>query len=107
MKAGMERIATETGAGQWGSALAFATMLYDLECTVYMVGSSYYQKPYRKSMMNVWGAECIPSPSTRTNAGKAVLEKDPDTPGRWVSRYPRQSRTQQPMRTPTMLSVRS
>ena len=81
MKAGMERISTETGAGQWGSALAFATMLYDLKCTIYMVRSSYTQKPYRKSMMQVWGAECIPSPSTKTNAGRAVLEKDPDTPG--------------------------
>ena len=81
MKAGIERIATETGAGQWGSALAFATMLYDLECTIYMVRSSYTQKPYRKSMMQAWGAECIPSPSTKTNAGRAVLEKDPDTPG--------------------------
>ena len=81
MKAGIERIATETGAGQWGSALAFATMLYDLDCTIYMVRSSYTQKPYRKSMMQAWGAECIPSPSTKTNAGRAVLEKDPDTPG--------------------------
>jgi tryptophan synthase beta chain len=81
MKAGVERIATETGAGQWGSALAFATMLYDLECTIYMVRSSYTQKPYRKSMMHVWGAECIPSPSTKTNSGRAMLEKDPDTPG--------------------------
>jgi tryptophan synthase beta chain len=81
MKAGIERIATETGAGQWGSALAFATMLYGMECTVYMVRSSYTQKPYRKSMMHVWGAECIPSPSTKTNSGRAVLEKDPDTPG--------------------------
>jgi tryptophan synthase beta chain len=81
MKAGVERIATETGAGQWGSALAFATMLYDLECTIYMVRSSYTQKPYRKSMMHVWGAECIPSPSTKTSSGRAMLEKDPDTPG--------------------------
>ncbi len=81
MKAGIERIATETGAGQWGSAMSFATMLYDLECTVYMVRSSYTQKPYRKSMMHVWGAECIPSPSTKTNAGRAMLEKDPETPG--------------------------
>jgi tryptophan synthase beta chain len=81
MKAGIERIATETGAGQWGSALAFATMLYDLECTIYMVRSSYTQKPYRKSMMHVWGAECIPSPSTKTNSGRAILEKDPETPG--------------------------
>jgi tryptophan synthase beta chain len=81
MKAGVERIATETGAGQWGSALAFATMVYGMDCTIYMVRSSYTQKPYRKSMMQVWGAECIPSPSTKTNSGKAVLEKDPDTPG--------------------------
>ncbi|MCX6689631.1 MAG: TrpB-like pyridoxal phosphate-dependent enzyme [Methanoregula sp.] len=81
MKAGVERIATETGAGQWGSALAFATMLYDLECTIYMVRSSYTQKPYRKSMMQAWGAECIPSPSTKTKCGQAMLQKDPDTPG--------------------------
>ena len=81
MKAGVERIATETGAGQCGSALAFATMLYDMECTIYMVRSSYAQKPYRKSMMHVWGAECIPSPSTKTKSGQAVLEKDPETPG--------------------------
>ena len=81
MKAGIERIATETGAGQWGSAMSFATMLYGLECTVYMVRSSYTQKPYRKSMMQVWGAECIPSPSTKTKSGQAVLAKDPDTPG--------------------------
>jgi tryptophan synthase beta chain len=78
---GIERIATETGAGQWGSALAFATQHYGLKCTVYMVRSSYMQKPYRKSMMQVWGAECIPSPSTKTASGKAMLEKDPDTPG--------------------------
>ncbi|OPY36274.1 MAG: Tryptophan synthase beta chain 1 [Methanoregula sp. PtaU1.Bin051] len=81
MKAGVERIATETGAGQWGSALAFATMLYDLQCTIYMVRSSYTQKPYRKSMMQVWGAECIPSPSTKTKSGQVVLAKDPETPG--------------------------
>ena len=81
MKEGVERLATETGAGQWGSALAFATMLYGLQCTIYMVRSSYTQKPYRKSMMHVWGAECIPSPSTKTKAGQAMLAKDPDTPG--------------------------
>jgi tryptophan synthase beta chain len=81
LKAGVERIATETGAGQWGSALAFATMLYGLQCTIYMVRSSYTQKPYRKSMMQVWGAECIPSPSTKTKCGQAMLAKDPDTPG--------------------------
>ncbi len=81
MKEGIERIATETGAGQWGSALAFATQLFGLSCTIYMVRSSYAQKPYRKSMMQAWGAECIPSPSTKTKAGQAVLEKDPETTG--------------------------
>ncbi len=81
MKEGIERIATETGAGQWGSALAFATCQFDMECTIYMVRSSYAQKPYRKIMMQVWGAECIPSPSSRTNAGRAILEKYPDTTG--------------------------
>jgi tryptophan synthase beta chain len=81
MKQGIERLATETGAGQWGSALAFATMLYDMKCTIYMVRSSYTQKPYRKSMMQVWGAECIPSPSTKTKSGQAMLAKDPETPG--------------------------
>lgn len=81
MKAGIERLATETGAGQWGSALSFATQLFGLQCTVYMVRASYAQKPYRKSMMHVWGAECLPSPTDRTNAGRSVLGKDPDTPG--------------------------
>jgi tryptophan synthase beta chain len=81
MKEGIERISTETGAGQWGSALAFATCHFDLDCTIYMVRASYDQKPYRKIMMHVWGAECFPSPSTRTNAGRAILEKHPDTSG--------------------------
>jgi tryptophan synthase beta chain len=78
---GVERLATETGAGQWGSSLAFATSLFDMECTVYMVRSSYEQKPYRKSMMQVYGAECIPSPSEKTRSGQAVLARYPDTPG--------------------------
>jgi tryptophan synthase beta chain len=81
MKEGIERIATETGAGQWGSALAFATAQFNLDCTIYMVRSSYAQKPYRKIMMHVWGAECIPSPSTKTNSGRTILEKYPDTSG--------------------------
>ena len=79
--AGVKRISTETGAGQWGSALAFATNKLDLECTVYMVRVSYDQKPYRKSMMNIWGANVFPSPSTRTESGRTVLEKMPDTLG--------------------------
>ena len=81
MKEGVERLSTETGAGQWGSALAFACSLFDLECKVYMVKASFYQKPYRKSLINLWGANVIPSPSTETQAGRAILEKDPDTSG--------------------------
>ncbi len=78
---GIERIATETGAGQWGSAIAFATSHFDMDCTVYMVRASYDQKPYRKMMMQVWGAECHPSPTTMTESGRSVLKKDPETPG--------------------------
>ena len=81
MKEGVERLSTETGAGQWGSALSFACSLFDLECKVYMVKASFYQKPYRKSLINLWGANVIPSPSTETQAGRSILEKDPDTSG--------------------------
>ena len=81
MKAGMERLATETGAGQWGSALSLATGFFNLKCTVYMVKVSFQQKPYRKSLMQLWGADVIPSPSTRTESGKNILERSPDTPG--------------------------
>src|SRR5881296_3627810 len=80
-QAGVRRLATETGAGQWGSALALACRLFDLQCTVYMVKVSHDQKPYRKVMMQTWGAEVIPSPSSRTNAGRAILAKDPNSPG--------------------------
>ncbi len=79
--AGMRRLATETGAGQWGSALAFACNLVELECTVYMVKVSYYQKPYRRSLMHLWGAEVFPSPTDRTQAGRGILAKTPDTSG--------------------------
>jgi tryptophan synthase beta chain len=81
MKEGVQRLTTETGAGQWGSSLAFATMLFDLKCTIYMVRVSYEQKPYRRVLMEAWGAECIPSPSQRTQYGKKVLEHDPKCPG--------------------------
>jgi tryptophan synthase beta chain len=81
MKEGMLRLATETGAGQWGSALALASNYFDLKCTVYMVKVSYQQKPYRKSLMQLWGADVIPSPSNKTNSGRKVLEKHPDSPG--------------------------
>lgn len=81
MKEGIERLSTETGAGQWGSALSLATSMFGLKCTVYMVKISYQQKPYRKSLMHLWGADVIPSPSNRTNSGKKILEKDPNSPG--------------------------
>jgi len=78
---GIKRLATETGAGQWGSALSLACSTFGLECTVYMVKVSYYQKPYRRSLMEVWGANVIPSPSDQTNSGRNILEKDPDAMG--------------------------
>ncbi|MCK5783931.1 MAG: TrpB-like pyridoxal phosphate-dependent enzyme [Desulfobacterales bacterium] len=78
---GIEKITTETGAGQWGSALSFACSHFGLECKVYMVRISFDQKPYRKSMMATWGGNCVASPSTETKAGRDILEKDPDTPG--------------------------
>src|SRR5512138_1859763 len=79
--AGTKRIATETGAGQWGSAMAMATRIFGLGCTVYMVKVSFEQKPYRKSMMQLWGADVIPSPSDKTNSGRAILAKDRNSPG--------------------------
>src|SRR5919109_468030 len=78
---GTRRLTTETGAGQWGSALAFATKLFELECMVYMVRISFEQKPYRKSMMHVWGADVVPSPSDRTQAGRRIREQDPNSTG--------------------------
>ena len=80
-KDGVERLTTETGAGQWGSALSFATRYFDLKCTVYMVKCSYEQKPYRKTMMQAWEAEVFPSPTDRTESGRKILKKDPDTTG--------------------------
>ncbi len=78
---GIKRLTTETGAGQWGSALAFACSQFGLECKVFMVRISFDQKPYRKTMMATWGAKCIASPSTETKAGRQILEQSPDTPG--------------------------
>jgi tryptophan synthase beta chain len=78
---GIENIVTETGAGQWGSALSFACAQFGLTCKVFMVRVSFDQKPYRKAMMEVWGGKCIASPSTTTKAGRDALEKDPQTPG--------------------------
>lgn len=76
-----KKICTETGAGQWGSALSFACAQFGIECEVFMVRVSYDQKPYRKIMMQTWGATCIPSPSDLTKVGREILEKDPDSPG--------------------------
>lgn len=81
MKEGVKRITTETGAGQWGSALSFACNIFGLECEVYMVKLSYEHKPYRKVMMNTWGAKVIPSPSEFTEAGRKILAEDPNSPG--------------------------
>jgi tryptophan synthase beta chain len=80
-KEGRTRLSTETGAGQWGSALAFACKLIGLECKVYMVKISYEQKPNRRSMIQAWGAEIVPSPSQDTQSGRAILEQHPDSPG--------------------------
>ena len=78
---GVKRLATETGAGQWGSALSLACSMFGMECTVYMVKCSYEQKPYRRSMIRAWGAEIFPSPSERTAFGRKILAGDPDCPG--------------------------
>jgi tryptophan synthase beta chain len=78
---GVTRIATETGAGQWGSAMAMACAFYGLELKVYMVNISYQQKPYRRALMEAWGAKCVPSPSPDTNAGRGVLAEHPDSTG--------------------------
>jgi len=79
--AGIKRITTETGAGQWGSALSLGCVLFGIELKVYMVRISYDQKPYRRIMMETWGATCVPSPSEDTNIGRTILGQDPDSPG--------------------------
>ncbi len=81
MKEGITRVTTETGAGQWGSALSFAAGTFGLEATVYMVRTSFDQKPYRKAMMNAYGAECVASPSNKTAAGRKILAEDPNNKG--------------------------
>ncbi len=81
MKEGVERITTETGAGQWGSALAFSCGIFGMRSTIYMVAASYRQKPYRRIMMETWGGEVYPSPSDKTDYGKKILKEDPENPG--------------------------
>lgn len=80
-EAGTKRITTETGAGQWGSSLAYAAQIFGIEVDVYMVKISYQQKPYRRSLMQTYGARCVASPSEETNSGRAVLAEHPDSPG--------------------------
>ncbi len=80
-KEGVKRLTTETGAGQWGSALSMGCMFFGLELKVYMVKVSYYQKPYRRILMETWGAKCVPSPSPDTKVGRDVLAQDPDSTG--------------------------
>ena len=80
-KQGVKKITTETGAGQWGSALSYACAQFGIECEVYMVKVSYEQKPYRKFIMNTYGANVISSPSTKTNAGRNIIAKNPNTKG--------------------------
>ncbi len=80
-EAGIKKLSTETGAGQWGSSLAFAGSLFDIDVTVFQVRVSYDQKPYRRALMETYGARCIPSPSTETDSGRAILKEHPDSPG--------------------------
>src|SRR5947199_3890289 len=80
-EAGARRLTTETGAGQWGSALAFAGAVFGLDVRIYMVKVSFEQKPYRKALMEAWGAECVASPSPETDAGRRILQQYPNSPG--------------------------
>jgi tryptophan synthase beta chain len=80
-KEGIKRLTTETGAGQWGSSMAFACSQFGIDLKVYMVKVSYQQKPYRRMMMETWGAQCVPSPSMDTEAGRNALAEDPNNPG--------------------------
>src|SRR5271169_5941084 len=80
-EAGVKRLTTETGAGQWGSALAFAGAVFGLDVRVYMVKVSFEQKPYRKALMEAWGAQCVASPSTETESGRRILAEHPNSPG--------------------------
>ena len=78
---GVKKLTTETGAGQWGSSLAFAGSIFGLEVDVYMVKVSYQQKPYRRALMESFGARCVASPSDETESGRAILKETPDSTG--------------------------
>ena len=107
-KEGIKRLATETGAGQWGSALCFAGKLFGLKVTVYMVKISYEQKPYRRLMMETWGGEVFASPTTKTNSGQGHPGRAPGQPRlAWASPSARRWKTRPPMTTPITRSARS
>ncbi len=101
MKEGVKRLSTETGAGQWGSALAFATSKFGLDCKVYMVRVSFDQKPYRKSMMQTYGAEVVASPSEDTKPAEDLSARVPDTPALLALPYQKRSRTPRHAMTPS------
>ena len=102
---GIRRISTETGAGQWGSSLAFAGALFGIEVDVFMVRVSYNQKPYRRALMETYGARCVASPSNETNAGRGFLAARPDHPGSLGSRFQRRWRLRHSATTPSTRSV--
>ena len=102
---GVKRLTTETGAGQWGSSLAFAGALFGLEVQVFMVRVSYNQKPYRRALMETYGARCVASPSNETESGRAILAKDPDHPAASASPSPRRSRWPRSATTPSTRSA--
>ena len=97
----MRRIATETGAGQWGSALAFAGALFGIEIDVYMVRCSYDQKPYRRALMQAYGARCVASPSAETASGRAILAALPTIPAASASPSPKRSKWPPSATTPS------
>ena len=104
-EAGIKKLSTETGAGQWGSSLAFAGQLFGLEVKVYMVKVSYQQKPYRRMLMETYGATCIPSPSNETNSGAPFSRRRRTRRAASASRFPKPSRSLPPMPTPTIRSA--
>ena len=103
-EAGIERLVTETGAGQWGSALSMACSLFGLECLVYMVGASYDQKPYRRAMMESWGATV--HPLARATPPSPAARRPSTPPARWASRSPRPWRWRRRTKPPTTRSAR-
>ena len=101
-QAGIKRLATETGAGQWGSALALAGQMFGLEVRVFMVKVSYEQKPYRRSMMKTWGADVFASPTDMTNSGRSILSSIRTPRGPSESPSPRRWKRPPAVRIPTM-----